>query len=31
MDKQEFRWDFGDLKVYEKLNSDSEWLKEIKR
>jgi len=29
MEKDQFRGDFGDIKVYEQLNKDSEWLKEL--
>jgi len=29
MEKQQFRGDFGDLKVYEQLKKDSSWLKKL--
>jgi len=29
MEKDQFRGDFGDIKVCERLNKDSEWLKEL--
>ena len=31
MKKNQFRGDFGDIKVYEQLIKDSYWLKELNR
>ncbi|MFX1366078.1 MAG: nucleotidyltransferase family protein [Promethearchaeota archaeon] len=31
MEKNQFRGDFGDIKVYEQLNKDSSWLKELNK
>ena len=31
MEKDQFRGDFGDIKVYEQLNKDINWLKELNR
>ncbi|GAG80854.1 unnamed protein product, partial [marine sediment metagenome] len=31
MEKDQFRGDFGDVKVYEQLNKDIKWVEELNR